>query len=107
MSILLGPFRNFSKIRGDIREWMFITGVFSMGHPHLRLPLPHPSVGSSSPERRGWMSRRSLNPEWRGVLDPLSPPPGPALQTLDPVLKISKLLGNQISVTYYRSGKLK
>ncbi len=27
MSILLGPFRFFSKIHGDIREWIFITGV--------------------------------------------------------------------------------
>jgi hypothetical protein len=92
MSIPLGPFRFFSKIRGDIRDWMFNTGVFllHMGPPHLHLPLPHPSVGSSSPERRGWMSRRSPNPEWRGVWDPLSPPPGQALQTLDLALKFSK-----------------
>ena len=27
MSILLGPLPFFSKIRGDIREWMFFTGV--------------------------------------------------------------------------------
>ncbi len=27
LSIPLGPFRIFSKIRGDIREWMFISGV--------------------------------------------------------------------------------
>jgi hypothetical protein len=33
------------------------------------------------------MSRTFPNPEWRGVWDPLSPPPGPALQTLDLALK--------------------
>ncbi len=27
MSILLGPFRFFSNIHGDIREWTFISGV--------------------------------------------------------------------------------
>ncbi len=31
LSILLGPFRIFSKIRGDIREWMFISGVNDTG----------------------------------------------------------------------------
>ncbi len=30
-SIPLGPFQIFSKIRGDIREWMFITGVNNTG----------------------------------------------------------------------------
>jgi hypothetical protein len=31
LSIPLGPFRIFSKIRGDIREWMFISGVNDTG----------------------------------------------------------------------------
>ncbi len=31
MSISLGPFRIFSKIRGDIREWMLISGVNDAG----------------------------------------------------------------------------
>ncbi len=31
LSIPLGPFRIFSKIRGDIRELMFITGVNDTG----------------------------------------------------------------------------
>ncbi len=31
MSISLGPFRIFSKIRGDIRECMLITGVNDTG----------------------------------------------------------------------------
>jgi hypothetical protein len=30
-SIPMGPFRIFSKIHGDIREWMFITGVNDTG----------------------------------------------------------------------------
>ena len=31
MSTPLGPFRIFSKIREDILEWMFITGVNDTG----------------------------------------------------------------------------
>ncbi len=31
LTILLGPFRIFSKIRRDIREWMFITAVNNTG----------------------------------------------------------------------------
>ncbi len=31
MSTPLGPFRIFSKIREDILEWMFITGVNDAG----------------------------------------------------------------------------
>ncbi len=31
LSITLGSFRIFSKIRGDNREWMFITGVNDIG----------------------------------------------------------------------------
>jgi hypothetical protein len=31
MSIALGPFRIFSKIRGDIRSSMFATGVNDTG----------------------------------------------------------------------------
>ncbi len=31
MSIPLGPFQIFSKIRWDILEWMFITGVHDTG----------------------------------------------------------------------------
>ncbi len=31
LSIQLGPFQIFSKIRGDIREWMFISGVNDTG----------------------------------------------------------------------------
>ncbi len=31
LSIPLGRFRIFSKIRGDIREWMFISGVNDTG----------------------------------------------------------------------------
>ncbi len=30
-SIPLGPFWIFSKIRGDIREWIFIAGVIDTG----------------------------------------------------------------------------
>jgi hypothetical protein len=30
--ILLGPFRIFPKIRGDIHEWMFITYVNDSGN---------------------------------------------------------------------------
>ncbi len=110
MSIPLGPFQIFSKIPGYIREWMFIT-VYScsMGPPLFRLPIPQPpKVGSSSPGRRGWMSRRSPNPEWRGVWDPLSPPPGPGLQTLDPVLKFSKFQETQNRAIYQiRQAKVK
>ncbi len=32
LSIPLGPFRIFSKIRGDNRKWMFITGVNDTGN---------------------------------------------------------------------------
>ncbi len=31
MSIPLGPFQIFSKIRGDIHEWMFTSGVDDTG----------------------------------------------------------------------------
>ncbi len=31
MSTPMGPFRIFSKIREDILEWMFITGVNDTG----------------------------------------------------------------------------
>ncbi len=31
LSIYTGPFWIFSKIRGDIRKWMFITGVNDTG----------------------------------------------------------------------------
>ena len=30
-SIPLGPFQIFSRIRGDIREWMFVSGVNDTG----------------------------------------------------------------------------
>ncbi len=32
MSISLGPFQTFTKILGDILEWMFITGVNDTGN---------------------------------------------------------------------------
>ncbi len=31
LSILLGPFQFFSKIHGDIHQWMFISGVYDSG----------------------------------------------------------------------------
>ncbi len=102
MSISLGPFRIFRKFAEIFENGCLLPCILAPWAIPISayVPLPHPSVGSSSPERRVWMSRKSPNPEWRGVWDPLSPPPAPALQTLDLVLKISKLLGNQSHVTY-------
>ncbi len=35
LSILLGSFRIFSKIRGDIREWKFVNGVNELSLVHF------------------------------------------------------------------------
>ncbi len=36
LSIPLGPFRIFSKIRGDIREWIFMSGVNDTGEKRVK-----------------------------------------------------------------------
>ncbi len=52
MSIPLGPFQIFSKIRGDIREWMYISSVNDTGcaadFSLLNLPKGK-SLGRSKP----------------------------------------------------------